>query len=112
MLKRVVVSVVLGMLFNSASTLNAQWGGYPTPGIPRLENGRPKLVAPWPRAMDGKPSLSGLWQVAKLLPCDNVRRMCTDLPISQQFGNIGAGLAGGLPYQQSAKEKMSAKGPA
>jgi len=112
MLKRIVVSVVLGTLWNSASLLNAQWVDYPTPGIPRLENGRPNLDAPTPRTLDGKPSLSGIWQVAKLLPCDNVRRMCTDLPISQQFGNIGAGIAGGLPYQQWAKEKMSAKGAA
>ena len=112
MLKRVVVAVVLGTLWNSASILNAQWADYPTPGIPRLENGRPNLEAPTPRTTDGKPNLSGIWQVARLLPCDDVRRMCSDLPISQQFGNIGADLAGGLPYQQSARNKMSAKGPA
>jgi hypothetical protein len=112
MLKRVVVIVVLGTLWNSGSMLNAQWVTYPTPGIPRLENGRPNLDAPAPRTADGKPNLTGIWQVAKLLPCDGIRRVCTDLPISQQFGNIGAGLTGGLPYQQWAKEKMAAKGPA
>jgi hypothetical protein len=112
MLKQVVVPVVLGILWSSDCVLIAQWGNYPTPGVPRLENGRPNLDAPTPRTPDGKPNLSGIWQVAKLLACDDVRRMCTDLPISEQFGNIGAGVPGGLPYQQWAKERMSAKGAA
>src|SRR5262249_50422549 len=110
MLKRMVVIAALGTLWNSASMLHAQWVNYPTPGIPRWENGRPNLEAPTPRTTDVKPNISGIWQVAKLLPCDDVRRVCTDLPISQQFGNIGAGLPGGLPYQPAVKEKMSAKG--
>jgi hypothetical protein len=88
----------------------AQWINYPTPGIPRLENGRPNLDAPAPLAIDGKPSLAGMWRVEKLLPCDDVRRMCTDLPISQQFGNIGSLVPGGLPYQDSSKQKMASRG--
>ena len=54
----------------------AQWLNYPTPGIPRTPDGKPKLSAPAPRAADGKPDLSGLWQtesaprevLARLLP--------------------------------------------
>jgi hypothetical protein len=34
---------------------------HPTPGIPRNPNGAPNLAAPAPRASDGKPDLSGLW---------------------------------------------------
>jgi len=40
----------------------AQWLTYPTPGIPRLPNGKPNLSAPAPRLPDGKPDLSGLWK--------------------------------------------------
>jgi hypothetical protein len=40
---------------------SAQWLNYPTPGIPRLPDGKPNLGAPVPRAADGKPDLSGVW---------------------------------------------------
>jgi hypothetical protein len=39
----------------------AQWLNYPTPGIPRLPDGRPNLSAPAPRKPDGKSDLSGIW---------------------------------------------------
>lgn len=41
----------------------AQWLGYPTPGIPRLPNGKPNLEAPAPKTADGKPDLSGLYDI-------------------------------------------------
>jgi hypothetical protein len=39
----------------------AQWVNFPTPGIPRTPDGKPKLAAPAPRTADGKPDLSGVW---------------------------------------------------
>lgn len=39
----------------------AQWLNYPTPGTPRLPDGKPNLAAPMPRTSDGKPDLSGIW---------------------------------------------------
>ena len=44
--------------------VDAQWLNYPTPGIPRLPDGKPNLSAPAPRAADGKPDLSGLWRAS------------------------------------------------
>lgn len=42
----------------------AQWLNYPTPGTPRLADGKPDLAAPAPRSLDGKPDLSGVWNGA------------------------------------------------
>jgi len=42
----------------------AQWLNYPTPGVPRLPDGKPNLSAPVPKALDGKPDLSGIWSGA------------------------------------------------
>jgi hypothetical protein len=52
--------IAITLLF--AFTAHAQWLTYPTPGVPRLANGRPNLAAPAPKMADGKPDLSGVWQ--------------------------------------------------
>jgi hypothetical protein len=46
----------------TALCVHAQWLDRPTPGTPRLANGKPNLKAAAPRS-GGKPSLSGVWQV-------------------------------------------------
>ena len=45
-------------------TAAAQWLNYPTPGTPRLPDGKPDLFAPAPRTPEGKPDLSGVWRGA------------------------------------------------
>jgi len=56
--------LAFAVLATLSATAHAQWLNYPTPGMVRLANGRPNLAAPAPRAVDGKPDLSGLWQAA------------------------------------------------
>jgi hypothetical protein len=44
-------------------SLLAQWPKHPSPGIPRMPDGKPNLSAPSPRSADGKPDLNGVWVV-------------------------------------------------
>jgi hypothetical protein len=73
----------------------AQWLRYPTPGIPRLSDGTPNLAAPAPRTSDRQPDLSGIWVLEANCPASG----CADYPAGAEFGNLGAKLPGGLPYQ-------------
>jgi hypothetical protein len=56
-LSLIFVSVLLAW----TASAHAQWPTYPTPGIPRLTDGKPNLSAPAPRTSDGKPDLTGIW---------------------------------------------------
>ena len=38
-----------------------QWTKFPTPGVPRLPDGKPNLSAPAPKTPDGKPDFTGTW---------------------------------------------------
>jgi hypothetical protein len=56
--------VAAALVFVLSPSAAAQWFDYPTPGTPRLPDGRPNLSAPAPRTADGKPDLSGVWRGA------------------------------------------------
>jgi len=58
---RLALLTAIASLALSSAVIDAQWLNYPTPGIPRLPDGKPNLLAPAPRTADGKPDLSGIW---------------------------------------------------
>jgi len=57
-----ILSVAAAVALLTLAPTTGQWLNYPTPGIPRLPDGKPDLAAPTRRTMDGKVDLSGLWQ--------------------------------------------------
>src|SRR6202521_1170341 len=106
---RVAIGIVVCLL---TSHLSAQWLNYPTPGIPRLPDGKPNLTAPAPRTADGKPDLSGIWGL--FCPIANAingtiigkpNGFCaTEVSVPPEFANIGQSIQDGLPYQPWAAE--------
>jgi len=63
-MRRLIAAV--GLALASLAHLQAQWHGYPTPGIPRTADGKVNLTAPAPRAADGKPDLTGIWMAPRI----------------------------------------------
>jgi len=96
----------------ASSPLAAQWLHYRNENIPRTSDGKPNLNGPAPRTADGKPDLSGIWDVEHNRPCP--KEGCPDMPVGQEFFNIGWSLKGGLPYQPWAaalvKERTESSG--
>ena len=84
--------------------LCAQWPDYPTPGVPRTRDGKPKFDAPAPRTAEGKPDFTGIWrntQPARLAQCGERQpaRDPNDPPTGLgQFRDIGTGVKDGLPF--------------
>src|SRR3984885_4466951 len=62
-MKSTIHAIAAALLFAAIpATLSAQWPPYPTPGVPKLADGKPNMEGPTPRTADGKPDLSGIWQ--------------------------------------------------
>jgi len=95
--------------------LTAQWLHYPTPGVPRLPNGKPNLGAPAPRTA-GHPDLSGIWQLEPV-PCgpganfaglSGAAESLLDPVLAQQAGEfLPHGVAGLAVHQVQSCEYAS-----
>ena len=88
-----ILPILITLTVSPAFVL-AQWLNHPTPGIPRTPDGKPNLSAPAPRAKNGKPDLTGLWQTESAPP-EVLKRLIPDAtngageePLSQYFINI------------------------
>src|SRR5215467_16286834 len=58
---------LVAALATASGALHAQWVHRPTPGIPRLPDGKPDMNAPAPPKLpDGHPDLSGIWDVGAM----------------------------------------------
>lgn len=79
---------------------SAQWLGYKTQGIPRLEDGSADMAAKAPRMPSGKPDFSGTWTSDEIDPRNpSVGANPLDATPSRRMINLGVELEGGLPYK-------------
>lgn len=105
-----ITVAALATLVAGATVLVAQWPKHPTPG-PRTENGELDLKAATPKAADGHPDLSGVWQPMRL-NFGNAKGKgkgegkaappprAPGEPPAAQFGDLGVGFEKGLPYTE------------
>jgi hypothetical protein len=59
-----IIVVAASIVCWIASPLSAQWLNTRAPGVPRTADGKVNLSAPTPKAADGRPDLSGVWESA------------------------------------------------
>ena len=81
--------------------LAAQWPSFEAKRAPRQADGTVELKAPAPVAADGHPDLSGLWErfgPGGITPDVEALRSTDGGPPAATFWNVGAGIAGGLPF--------------
>src|SRR3977135_3322285 len=74
-----MTKTIIAIFVVAVSTpLAGQWLIYRDPGIPRTRDGKPNLSAPAPRASNGRPDLSGVWQVEST-SAEEMRRIFGDV---------------------------------
>src|SRR5690348_8600664 len=83
----------------AGAPLAAQWPRYERPATPHTADGAVDLSAPAPRASDGHPDLSGVWDsriASPRVPAPEIQS--TDGPPVATFFDVGKNVPGGLPF--------------
>jgi len=91
-------------VFAISTTVAAQWPKYTPRGIPLGSDGKVDVNAPVPRAEDGKPDLSGVWEISRDPNAPPAARGGRGGGGGSPFGNIGNSTTGGAPYQPWAAD--------
>jgi hypothetical protein len=88
--------------------VSAQWPPYPTLNVPRSASGQPNLEGPAPRAPDGHPDLTGVWQYVRRdgLPPRQNGPLGQPLPGTDQFWDIATGMKEPIPFRASGAEVL------
>ena len=102
----------------------AQWPNYPLKSAPRESDGKVKLDAPAPKAPDGHPDLSGVWDLRGTLGRGGgpggpgggkgggkgkAPELPPGTPPNATFKNIGSGFKDGLPLLPWAADLLKAR---
>ena len=96
-----------GFVVAASTTVMAQWPKYTPGGVPIGADGKLDPNAPTPRTPDGKPDLSGVWEITRdpnAPPPTPGRGGRGGGGGGSPFGNIGNSSQGGAPYQPWAAD--------
>ena len=118
---KISVNAVAATIVLVVLPIAAQWPNYPAKSAPREDDGKVKLDAPAPKAPDGHPDLSGVWDLRGTLGRGGgpgggkgggkgkAPELPPGTPPNATFKNVGAGFKEVLPLLPWAADLLKAR---